>query len=250
MLLVWDIETAPDRTKTAGVFEFADASVVGGGKAFPKLIYHSIICIGALAAYRTDAGWEVQALGAQHVGKQSEKVLIETFVDFVAEHQPQMVTFNGHSFDLPVLRYRAIINGLSAPGLQSRSYYHRFTDDHIDVCDVLSSYNFGGKAKLDEMSRVMGLPGKPDGIDVSQVETYYNAGRINEIADYCQSDVVNTYRLWLRHELFRGRLTQDEFEYSDQSAIRSETSLTSPKDAVAVLLMPARGIKLTSMLGL
>ena len=62
------------------------------------------------------------------------------------------------------------------------------------------------KAKLDELSRIMGLPGKPDGIDGSQVEAYHNAGRIQEIADYCRSDVLNTYRVWLRHELFRGRL--------------------------------------------
>ena len=87
-----------------------------------------------------------------------------------------MVTFNGHSFDLPVLRYRAMIHGISAPGLHSRSYYHRFTEDHIDSCDVLSSYNFGGKAKLDEISRVMSLPGKPHGMDGSQVEAYYEAG--------------------------------------------------------------------------
>ena len=129
-----------------------------------------------------------------------------------------MVTFNGHSFDLPVLRYRAMVHGIAAPGLQSKSYYHRFTEDHCDLCDILSSYSFGGKAKLDEISRVMGLPGKPDGMDGSQVEAYYRAGRIDEIADYCQSDVLNTYRLWLRYELFRGRLTRDEFEASDKQA--------------------------------
>lgn len=74
--------------------------------------------------------------------------------------------------------------------------------------------------KLDELSRIMGLPGKPDGIDRSQVEAYFNAGRIQEIADYFNSDVINTYRLWLRHELFRGRLDKRQFEYSDSNANR------------------------------
>jgi predicted PolB exonuclease-like 3'-5' exonuclease len=136
----------------------------------------------------------------------------------VGDHQPQMVTFNGHSFDLPVLRYRSMIHGISAPGLHARPYYHRFTEDHVDICDVLSSFSYSGKAKLDEISRGLGLPGKPDGIDGSQVQAYYDAGRIGEIADYCQSDVLNTYRLWLRYELFRGRLTRDEFEFSDGQA--------------------------------
>jgi predicted PolB exonuclease-like 3'-5' exonuclease len=62
----------------------------------------------------------------------------------------------------------------------------------------------------------MGLPGKPNGIDGSQVEAYFNAGRIQEIADYCKSDVINTYRLWLRHELFRGRMDHAQFEYSER----------------------------------
>jgi len=113
-----------------------------------------------------------------------------------------------------------MIHGIAAPGLHLRPYYHRFTEDHVDLCDVLSSFSFGGKATLDEMSRVMGLPGKPDGINGSQVEAYYRADRIDEIADYCQSDVLNTYRLWLRYELFRGRLTRGEFETSDQQAAR------------------------------
>lgn len=111
-----------------------------------------------------------------------------------------------------------MIHGISAPGLHARSYYHRFTEDHVDICDVLSSFSYSGKAKLDEISRVMGLPGKPDGIDGSQVQAYYEAGRIDEIADYCQSDVLNTYRIWLRYELFRGRLTEEEFEFSDGEA--------------------------------
>jgi 3'-5' exonuclease len=61
----------------------------------------------------------------------------------------------------------------------------------------------------------MGLPGKPDGISGADVERYYREGRIREIAEYCESDVVNTCRVWLRHELFRGRLSALEFEASE-----------------------------------
>jgi 3'-5' exonuclease len=69
-----------------------------------------------------------------------------------------------------------------------------------------------------------GLLVKPDGIDGSQVEAYFNAGRIQEIADYCKSDVINTYRLWLWHELFRGRLDKTQFEYSERDVERFVSS--------------------------
>jgi len=185
------------------------------GDGFPKLIYHSIVCIGALVANLTDRGYEVQALGASHVSQQTERELIESFVRAIERLNPTLVTFNGGSFDLPVLRYRAMTHQISASGLDERAYFHRYRDHHVDLCDTLSSYHHSGKVRLDELSRVMGLDGKPDGIDGSRVEEYFNAGRIQEIADYCQSDVVNTYRLWLRHELFRGRLDRPSFEFSD-----------------------------------
>ena len=50
--------------------------------------------------------WAVDAVGALHVGERTEKQLIASFCDKIAELSPQLVTFNGNSFDLPVLRYR------------------------------------------------------------------------------------------------------------------------------------------------
>jgi predicted PolB exonuclease-like 3'-5' exonuclease len=61
----------------------------------------------------------------------------------------------------------------------------------------------------------MGLPGKPDGISGAEMEKYFRDGHIREIADYCKSDVINTYRIWLRYELFRGKLTDAAFHASE-----------------------------------
>ena len=220
-IMVWDLETVPDLegfAKSNNLVGRSSAEIrTAMGDDFPKLIYHSIICIGALVANRTANGYEVQAVGAPHIGQRTEKELIESFVHKIAQISPQMVTFNGCAFDLPVLRYRAMIHEVFAPGMHNRAYYHRYTDDNVDLCDVLSSFSYGAKVKLDELSRIMGLPGKPDGIDGSQVEAYFSAGCIQEIAGYCKSDVINTYRLWLRHELFRGRLDQGQFEFSEAS---------------------------------
>jgi Predicted 3'-5' exonuclease related to the exonuclease domain of PolB len=123
-VIVWDLETVPDLTGFAAANDLvgkpeADIREVLGNK-FPKHIYHTIVCIGALVVHREIDHWAVDALGAPHVGERSEKQLIASFCDKIAELKPQLVTFNGSSFDLPVLRYRAMIHGVSAPGLAAR----------------------------------------------------------------------------------------------------------------------------------
>jgi len=219
-VIVWDLETVPDLVGFAVANDLvgkpdADIREVLGNR-FPKHIYHTIVCIGALVAHRENDHWAVDALGAPHVGEQTEKQLIASFCDKIAQLKPQLVTFNGNSFDLPVLRYRAMIHGVSAPGMAARLYFNRYTEDAVDLCDILSSFAPHTKASLNELSKIMGLPGKPEGIDGSEVERYFLEGRIKEIAKYCETDVVNTYRVWLRYELFHGRLSESEHQASER----------------------------------
>ena len=217
-VVVWDLETVPDLGGFAAANDLvgkSDAEVREAiGDKFPKHIYHSIVCVGALIAHREADYWAVDAIGAPYVGERTEKQLITAFCDKIAELSPQLVTFNGNSFDLPVLRYRAMIQGVSAPGLSLRPYFNRYTEDAIDLCDVLSSFSPQGKATLHEISRVMDLPGKPKGFDGGRVERRFHEGKIKEVAEYCETDVINTYRVWLRYELFRGTLGQSAFEES------------------------------------
>src|SRR5689334_22416091 len=101
-VIVWDLETVPDLAGFAAANALAgrsDAEVREAiGDKFPKHIYHSIVCIGALIAHQEQGRWRVAALGAPHVGERPEKSLISSFCDRIAELAPQLVTFNGSSF--------------------------------------------------------------------------------------------------------------------------------------------------------
>jgi 3'-5' exonuclease len=218
-VIVWDLETIPDLAAAARMLDLGNATEAeireAIGPGFPKHPLHKIACIGALIASRQPEGWRVDALGAPHIGERSEAKLIGDFVEKIGQLRPQLVTFNGHSFDLPVLRYRAMVNRLSGGGLQVRPYFYRYGEDALDLSDVLGSYVPGAKVKLDEVSKILGLTGKPEGVDGSRVEEMVLAGQIEKVARYCESDVLNTYRVWLVYELFRGSITAKEHEWSE-----------------------------------
>jgi predicted PolB exonuclease-like 3'-5' exonuclease len=218
-IIVWDLETVPDLAAAARMLDLGEAPAADVrqalGSGFPKHPLHKIVCIGALIARRQAEGWRIDALGAPHTGERTEAELISAFVERVGQLRPQLITFNGHRFDLPVLRYRAMVNRVSAAGLQVRPYFHRFSDDALDLCDALGSFSPGARVKLDEISKILGLTGKPEGVDGSRVEEMVLDGKIEEVARYCESDVLNTYRVWLVYELFRGSITVEELDWSE-----------------------------------
>jgi hypothetical protein len=131
-----------------------------------------------------------------------------------------LVTFGGNGFDLPLLRYRAFALGVPIPGLHAgghRNYWHRFGSDHIDLCDVLSGYGGSSKPSLAEMAALANIPVKIGGVDGSQVEAYVEAGRLTEVTDYCLTDVLATYSVFLRYEMVRGELRPAHFDASMES---------------------------------
>lgn len=232
--IIWDLETIPDVAafkRMEGDVDMPDeVAERQTSEKFAKLPLHLIVCIGALIVERGERGWRPVALGAPHIGERPEQEIIRAFVGRVNELKPQLIAFNGNGFDLPVLRYRAMIHSLSAPGLSARSYFNRYSEDCLDLCDSLSSFDSRSRIKLDALCRIMGLPGKPTGLDGSQVAPLVREGRVQAVADYCETDVVNTYRLFLRYELFRGNVTDEQFRQSeaDLQAMLQEQSVAKP----------------------
>jgi len=218
-VIVWDIETVPDvegYARANGLVGKSDDEIREAmGTRFPRPLYHKIVCIGSVVADEVDGVWEIRSITAAHVGEMDEKDIIVDFLKMIRKLKPQLVTYNGSSFDFPVLRYRAMHYKLDAPGLFERPYFNRYTNDALDLCDALSSFGLSTKMKLDEVCKFMGFDGKPTDIDGSQVEEYYHTGKIQDIANYCRSDVINTFRLFLRYLLFAGGITRSEHEKID-----------------------------------
>lgn len=228
--IIWDLETVPDFASLAEHRGIPISEVRSNAKKeFPPIIFHRIVCIGALVCSRAKSGWQIQSLGAPSIDERSEAELVRSFVERIDQLSPKLITFNGSSFDLPVLRYRAMSNQISAPKLNTKGYFNRYSEDALDLCDVLASFDTRARTSLDLVSRTFGLAGKSAiGIHGSDVEKYVSTGRVNEVANYCEGDVVNTFRIWLRYELFRGTLSNDEFVETENNLFqfirtRSET---------------------------
>jgi len=147
-------------------------------------------CIGALFAERQDDGaYIVHRLGARHIGDKGEADLVRDFVAALphddAGNGPVLARFNCGSFDLPILRYRALAHGAPVPALfanSGRDYRYRFGRDHIDLCDMLAGFGASARPSLGEMAALLGIPAKLGGMDGTQVEALARAGHLDEIA--------------------------------------------------------------------
>lgn len=224
-VLVFDIETIPDvelGRRTFGLGGLADAEVAKAmfahqrqraGNEFLPHEQHRVIAISC--ALRTREELKVWSLGEPGAG---EAELIERFFGGIERHVPTLVSWNGAGFDLPVLHYRALRHGVQAArywevGDEDRefrynSYLGRFHWRHIDLMDVLSGYSARARASLTDVALLLGLPGKL-GFSGEKVWDAWLAGDIGGIRRYCETDVLNTWLVYLRFELMRGKLSRE-----------------------------------------
>ena len=153
--------------------------------------------------------------------EQDERTAIQRFQDGLERYTPQLVSWNGGGFDLPVLNYRALLHGINAAqfwemGDENRdfrynNYVSRYHTRHLDLMDVLAMYQPRNNSPLDEVAQVAGLPGKI-GLHGSQVWEEFQSGGIERIRSYCEADTANTYLLYLRYQLVRGAMTLPHFK--------------------------------------
>ncbi|MDO9289987.1 MAG: 3'-5' exonuclease [Hydrogenophaga sp.] len=229
-VLVFDIESIPDieglRALRGESTETSDEQVYAGWLAerkekgqsdFMPLHLQRILVISVV--FRNAEGLRIHSFVDRD--GQSEGKVVQTFFNSIEKHQPQLVSWNGSGFDLPVLHYRGLRHGVEASkywdmGEDDReykwnNYISRYHMRHLDLMDLLAMYSPKNNAPLDAMAKLCGFPGKL-GMDGSQVYAQYLAGQTDDIRRYCETDVMNTYLVYCRFQKMRGGLTEAEYE--------------------------------------
>lgn len=210
-IMIFDIETDLDTRAVCEGLRLGshdpDHAREAVGEDFPKLPFHKVIAVGRLEAFFEGGAWQVGQIACDHEGEMDEHEMLAGFDARMEALRPGLVGYNIKGFDLPVMRYRAMILGLAMPGLSAQKYFARYFDNAEDMCDILASYEIRGRLPLDLLSRVLGHPGKPDDVDGSRLGALIAAGNYTAIASYCEQDVILTYLVWLRYQLFIGHLS-------------------------------------------
>lgn len=226
-VMVFDIETIPDLESGRLLYGLEGLSDEDTAKSMFALreqatgrdfLAHPLHRIAAISVVLANSkGVKVWSLGDRDA---SEKQIVERFFKGLERYTPTLVSWNGGGFDLPVLNYRALKLGVEAPrywdvgdddrNFRYNNYLARFHWRHIDLMDVISGYQGRAVAPLDMIATMLGFPGKM-GMDGSKVWETWLAGGIDEIRNYCETDVLNTYLVYLRFELIRGHYTKDQY---------------------------------------
>ena len=225
--LVFDIETVPDVAFGRRLYDLGDLPDEQVAKAmfalrrqergadFLPLEQHRVVAISC--ALRKGDSFTVWSIGEPGT---AEGELVQRFFDGIARFTPDLVSWNGSGFDLPVLSCRALLWGVQAPRFwetgegetefRYNNYLQRFHWRHTDLMDVLSGFSSRNRVSLANMACLLGLPGKL-GFGGDQVWDAYQRGDTVGIRRYCETDVLNTYLIYLRFERLRGRLTPEGY---------------------------------------
>jgi predicted PolB exonuclease-like 3'-5' exonuclease len=198
--LVLDIETVLDAELP--IVPTADT------ERLPAPPHHRVVVIGALLL---DPNYDVRKIGVVGEAK-DEAGMLRDFAKLLEDRRPSLVTFNGRSFDLPVIATRCLRHGIPLRHYnRSRDVRYRFTaDGHLDLMDYVADFGAAKSSRLDVIAKLCGMPGKV-GIDGKDVGPMVHAGRLQEVRNYCLCDVAQTAGVFLRVQLVRGELEREAY---------------------------------------
>jgi len=243
-VLVFDIETVPDVEAGKRLLDLdgvPDADIATAmthlrlqqtGRDF--LPHHQQRIVAISIALRAGNNFKLWSLGDED---SPEPELLRRFYDGIDRFNPTLVSWNGCGFDLPVVHYRSLLHGVAAPrywesgdsdtSFRYNNYLNRFHWRHIDLMDVLAGYNPRAFAPLDQIAAMLGLPGKM-GMHGGKVWQAFQTGDVAAIRDYCETDVLNTYLVYLRFEQMRGQLDAEAHARECQVARDTVTAMEKP----------------------
>jgi predicted PolB exonuclease-like 3'-5' exonuclease len=228
MICIFDCETIPDTRLIRSQFKLEgdDEQVTQEafklqedrtGSTFLPVPFHQVVAISAVLSDDFGKFDKVNSIGGEN-----EEEMIRNFLNFIDKHNPKLVSFNGRNFDIPMLMIRAMKYNLSCPAFYDKenqalnkskwdNYRYRYSDRfHVDLMDHISEFGAVRGLKLDLLCTMAGIPGKFD-VSGDQVHTLFYENRLDDIKEYCESDVLNTYWLYLKYELLKGNLILEDY---------------------------------------
>jgi predicted PolB exonuclease-like 3'-5' exonuclease len=238
---IFDVETRIDKALVKAVlhrheeigdeeaYERTRAQIVArsrtGHDFFPLAFHVPVsVVIGEVSDERVLTG--VQVLGADGY---SEAGIVHEFWERLERFRGTLVTFNGRSFDLPVLELAALRHGCVMPRYFKGGFRYRYSDEaHYDLYEFVTNFGaYSVRGGFHLLAQLVGLPGK-GAVDGADVQTLWESGRLADIHAYCRRDVIQTYFLFLRLELMRGRITADQHAAAQAATepFRAELGLT------------------------
>ncbi len=234
-IFVFDIETIPDIESAKSLLNLPKKTIdkkvhqeiakyhnpdKPADEVFLKVAFHKIVAI-SYAEIAIEHSFEEEKLTLKTLRsggtiESSEKELVESFFKYMENKKPRLVSFNGRAFDIPVLKYRAmkynIKTNIYKLGDKWNGYGCRYSKDwHTDLHETLTDFYASGRLKLNEACAVFNYPGKLD-IDGSTVYDLYKKKKLNEIRDYCETDVLNTYLVYLSYALHNSIISNDSYD--------------------------------------
>lgn len=222
-LLVFDIETIPDLSTGKRLYpeiaQLSDNDAMTAlvamreaevGNPFMVQPLHEVACFSYLWMDGTTT-----LLGSFSQETMSESQILARVLNAFAK-KPVIISWNGAGFDLPVLLYRMAHHQLNAraithAGFKEKDYLNRYSSMHIDLMDKFSFGAWGNKQKLDVIASLCGFAGKGE-IDGRAVLPMVQTGQWRDLEIYCESDVLNTYLVYLRYQLLIGMIDHQEHD--------------------------------------
>lgn len=265
MICVFDIETVPDIELVRQYYELDSslseveicqhafsAQKEKSGSEFLPIYWHrvvsiaSVICdeygkfikvgnFGKKSAESTETKSNADSSAFAHLA--DERAILSDFLRFINSKEPRLVSFNGRGFDLPTIMLRAMKYNLSAFGYfesenasktknKWENYRARYSEKwHTDLLECLGNFGSVRNLNLDNVCKMLGIVGKYEVSGGDVYSLYYDKKDIEKIDFYCQSDVLNTYWLYLKYAILK-----DELRLEDYAEILEDFKEKLPKD--------------------
>ncbi|WP_027326946.1 3'-5' exonuclease [Helicobacter pametensis] len=236
MICVFDIESVPDVELLRDKFgyegdamevclqAFADQKEKSGSEFLP-IAFHRIISIASVVCDEYGRFERVGVFGRKcEINDENlEEITLGEFLKWFNKNQPKLVSFNGRGFDLPTIMLRAMKYNMESLAYFEQdnpqynktkweNYRARYSERfHTDLLDSLGHFGSVRGLRLDDVAHLCGLPGKYDVSGDEVYRIYYGECNLDKIDEYCQSDVLNTYWVYLKYELLKGQMTLGDY---------------------------------------